>query len=533
MDACLESLRDAPLPRLRGHRRQRRLDGPHAARSPSATTAFRVINQENKGLSVARNVGMAAATGEIVAYTDSDCVVDPDWLTLLVYNVPRPRRLRRRRRPELPAARGQRSSRRASRCRRAGRRTCCSTTRSPSTSPAATWRSRSEALEEVGGFEPIFRAAGDDVDLCWRLQNHGHAIGFSPAAIVWHFRRNTVKAYLKQQSGYGKAEALLYFKHPYRFNMLGQSRWLGRIYGDLTASLLSRRARSSTSAPSGAGSSRRSTSRRRRCSRTCRSRSSGTWSAPGLLVAVPSRRRPRLARGSAARADVGGVPGRGAARADRPALRRRARARAHRGSSPISVRSCAAWSATAGAARGLTSSGAGRRRLGAAARPVSWRERAFSVSFWSGARPREGGAARRPPGGARGAQVLRRGRPGWSAWDLEIHRGIWARGRVTVAAENHGGEQRVLRVKTALRAALVTRVRPRGRRSSPPSSARSFGQPALVAVGATGVVLAAGAFAREALSLGRMLYDALEIVGRRVGLARCAAAGATGRRSDA
>src|SRR5258705_9435739 len=41
--------------------------------------------------------------------------------------------------------------------------------------------------------------------------------------------------------GYGKAEALLYFKHPYRFNLLGQSRWLGRIYGELTTAVLSRK----------------------------------------------------------------------------------------------------------------------------------------------------------------------------------------------------------------------------------------------------------------------------------------------------
>ena len=87
----------------------------------------------------------------------------------------------------------------------------------------------------------MFRAAGDDVDLCWRLQNRGYQIGFSPAAVVWHFRRNTVKAYLNQQRGYGKAEAQLYFKHPYRFNLLGQSRWLGRIYGDLSSFFLSRR----------------------------------------------------------------------------------------------------------------------------------------------------------------------------------------------------------------------------------------------------------------------------------------------------
>ncbi|MDB5410540.1 MAG: glycosyl transferase family 2, partial [Rhodospirillales bacterium] len=44
----------------------------------------KIISQPNKGLSVARNVGAEAATGEIVAYTDSDCVADPDWLTYLV-----------------------------------------------------------------------------------------------------------------------------------------------------------------------------------------------------------------------------------------------------------------------------------------------------------------------------------------------------------------------------------------------------------------------------------------------------------------
>src|SRR5216117_2969030 len=44
-----------------------------------------IVSQENKGLSVARNVGAHAASGEIVAYTDSDCVPDPDWLAFLVF----------------------------------------------------------------------------------------------------------------------------------------------------------------------------------------------------------------------------------------------------------------------------------------------------------------------------------------------------------------------------------------------------------------------------------------------------------------
>jgi len=86
------------------------------------------------------------------------------------------------------------------------------------------------ALVEVGGFDPIFRKAGDDVDICWRLHQAGAKIGFSPSAFVWHYRRSTVRAYLQQQRGYGEAEALLVRKHPEYFNSFGDSIWRGHIY---------------------------------------------------------------------------------------------------------------------------------------------------------------------------------------------------------------------------------------------------------------------------------------------------------------
>src|SRR5260370_1125229 len=86
------------------------------------------------------------------------------------------------------------------------------------------------ALAGVGGLDPIFRGAGDDVDLCGRLQQAGYKIGFSPSAFVWHYRRSTIGADLKQQHGYGQAEALLVGKHPEYFNSFGGSIWHGRIY---------------------------------------------------------------------------------------------------------------------------------------------------------------------------------------------------------------------------------------------------------------------------------------------------------------
>src|SRR4030095_16809980 len=42
-----------------------------------------VITRSNRGLSNARNLGLAAASGEIVAYIDDDAYPDPHWLRYL------------------------------------------------------------------------------------------------------------------------------------------------------------------------------------------------------------------------------------------------------------------------------------------------------------------------------------------------------------------------------------------------------------------------------------------------------------------
>jgi hypothetical protein len=55
-------------------------------------------------------------------------------------------------------------------------------------------------------------------------------MGFAPTAFVWHHRRPSLRGYLKQQIGYGKAEALLIEKHPQRFTAEGAAKWEGFIY---------------------------------------------------------------------------------------------------------------------------------------------------------------------------------------------------------------------------------------------------------------------------------------------------------------
>jgi O-antigen biosynthesis protein len=203
-----------------------------AAEFPKVKT----IRQENFGLSVARNVGLRASTGEVIAYTDSDCMADKDWLYYLVGTLEQ---------GEYTAVGGPNISPPASSWTQA----CVAA--SPG-QPSHVLIGDSEAehipgcnmafykwcLQSIGGFDPEYRKAGDDVDVCWRLMERGFRIGFSPSAVVWHHRRFTVSAYFKQQGGYGEAEALLRFKHLVYFGPTGSAKWRGQVYGNTHLSSL-------------------------------------------------------------------------------------------------------------------------------------------------------------------------------------------------------------------------------------------------------------------------------------------------------
>jgi len=60
---------------------------------------------------------------------------------------------------------------------------------------------RKSALLEIGGFDERFRVAGDDVDVCWSLQKRNWKLGFNPAAVVWHHRRNSVRTVFEAAEG--------------------------------------------------------------------------------------------------------------------------------------------------------------------------------------------------------------------------------------------------------------------------------------------------------------------------------------------
>ncbi len=189
----------------------------------------RVISTKNFGLSSARNTALQAATGEIIAYIDGDAWPDPHWLRYLANTFSTTSHVGVGGPNILPPNDGLTAECVAN--APGGPTHVLISDSEAEHLPGCNMAFRRGALLEIGGFDPQFRSAGDDVDVCWRLQQRGWTLGFSPAAVVWHHRRDSVRKYWRQQKGYGKAEAMLERKWPERYNRMGHLAWKGRLYG--------------------------------------------------------------------------------------------------------------------------------------------------------------------------------------------------------------------------------------------------------------------------------------------------------------
>ena len=200
---------------------------------------FRVIRTENHGLSSARNTGFEAASGEYVAYIDDDAWPDRDWLMFLVhaFEVTSAAAVGG---PNVSPTDDSDEALAIARAPGGPVHVLLDDSRAEHL-PGCNLALRRSVLEENGGFDPRFRTAGDDVDLCWRLLECGETIVYSPGAMVWHGRRRSVRGYLRQQRGYGRAEALLEQKWPQKYNAGGHRTWEGRIYGGVHPRGLGRR----------------------------------------------------------------------------------------------------------------------------------------------------------------------------------------------------------------------------------------------------------------------------------------------------
>ncbi len=127
--------------------------------------ACRVVQVPNGGLSRARNIGIRAATGEFVAFIDSDAAADPDWLYFLVTQMVR-QGAAACGGPNLSPPGDPEAAQRVDRAPGNPVQVLVDNELAEHI-PGCNMAFRKRALEAIGGFNPVYRTAGDDVDVCW------------------------------------------------------------------------------------------------------------------------------------------------------------------------------------------------------------------------------------------------------------------------------------------------------------------------------------------------------------------------------
>ena len=172
----------------------------------------RYLYEQRRGVSCARNRGIEASRGEILAFTDPDCVVSTGWLHELVRAfekegvgavgggiIPYPGR--------TPAE------------RYAARRRSHSQER-PMNHPLRPFAMtpnvafRREVFQQIGLFDTRFPGGWEDADLCWRFfRGTNFKLDYAPRAVVFHRYRTTARDFFIQHLRYGHGLALIHAKY--------------------------------------------------------------------------------------------------------------------------------------------------------------------------------------------------------------------------------------------------------------------------------------------------------------------------------
>jgi mycofactocin system glycosyltransferase len=213
----------------------------------------RVVSRAQPGgPAAARNLGWRSTDkGAVLAFVDSDCLPDPDWLERLLPHFAD---------PEVGAVAprltgGTGTEKNAVSCYD---NTCSALDLGPrpaavrpgtrvSYVPAAALVVRRAALEAVGGFDEAL-PTGEDVDLVWRLADAGWTVRYDPSVTVAHGGRTTFRALAGRRFAYGTSAGPLARRHPGRLAPVRVPAWSVLAWAPLGLTRLPLRHRAAVSA---------------------------------------------------------------------------------------------------------------------------------------------------------------------------------------------------------------------------------------------------------------------------------------------
>jgi cellulose synthase/poly-beta-1,6-N-acetylglucosamine synthase-like glycosyltransferase len=171
-----------------------------------------IMAQPHDGPAAARNRGAAAAKGEIVLFTDADCVPETDWIIEML-------------RPfEDPQVSGVKGAYRTQQVAVLPRFVQYEYEERYQRMAKLRWIDfidtysagyRREVFLATGGFDTRYPDASvEDQELSFRLAEHGHKLVFNPRAIVYHQHPETLKAYFGRKFSIGYWKVMVLRRYP-------------------------------------------------------------------------------------------------------------------------------------------------------------------------------------------------------------------------------------------------------------------------------------------------------------------------------
>jgi cellulose synthase/poly-beta-1,6-N-acetylglucosamine synthase-like glycosyltransferase len=185
---------------------------PGSASGSDLAADVQLLQQPHAGAAAARNRGIQAARGELIFFTDADCVPADDWLAAMARPFERPgvagcEGVYATRQTELIARFAQLEYQVKYRAM-AG----CDSIDFVGTNCGGY---RRPVLLAAGGFDSSLPGACvEDVELAFRVSALGHRLVFNPAAVVRHRHPATLRGYLARKAHYGFWRARVYARHP-------------------------------------------------------------------------------------------------------------------------------------------------------------------------------------------------------------------------------------------------------------------------------------------------------------------------------
>lgn len=189
-------------------------DGTAEAAREAGGERLRVISRaERGGPARARNAGIKAALGELVLFTDADCIPDRRFVAEICHPL-----------LDHPAVGGVKGAYRTTQRSTAARFAQAEfeeryrmMARLNSIDFIDTYAAafRRSVLEEAGGFDTSFPVPNnEDVDLSYRIAAAGHRMVFAPAAVVEHRHRPSLAGYFRLKVGRGYWRMKVYRRYP-------------------------------------------------------------------------------------------------------------------------------------------------------------------------------------------------------------------------------------------------------------------------------------------------------------------------------